>query len=124
MLKEYLINTYGEVIQKKTTKLQRMKRQAMSAKCRWIFMSRCIKNNILPKSFQTRPLLRTKKGYALTKEHNMKMLHATRDRARQQYHEQLKKINEINRQLAEEMSTEDFVSIRNVTETSREHEYK
>ena len=78
-------------------------------------MSKCIKNSILPKSFQTRPLLRTKKGYALTKEHNGKMLRATRDKARQQYHELLKRINEVTGQLEDTMSLEDFNNIKNVT---------
>ena len=95
MLKSYLTNTYGEVTHKKTTEIQRMKKQAMSAKCRWIFLSRCSKNEILPRSFQMRPTLKTRKGYELTKEYNMKMLHAAQNQARQQYHDYLRKIDEV-----------------------------
>ena len=86
-------------------------------------MSRCIKNNILPRSFQSRPVLRTRKGYRLTREDDMRMLRATRDGARQQYHEYLKKIRETNTQLEEALSTEDFTVVTNVTETSRERMY-
>ena len=124
MLKHYLINTYGEVIQKKTTKLQGMKKQAGSAKCRWIFMCRCTDNNVLPTSFQTKPVLKTRKGYNLTREYNMKMLRATRDGAKQQYHQYLQKIREINGQLEAELSDEDIEVITRVTETSKENKYK
>ena len=124
MLKQYLITTYGEVTQRKTTQLQRIKIQPASVKCRWIFLCRCVKNRILPKSFQTKPTLKTKKGYALTKEHNQKMLSATRDRVRQEYHAHLTKIKEITRQLEEHLSKEDFDTIVSVTETSRENKYQ
>ena len=124
MLKEYLLRTYGEVIHKNTTKLQRMKIQAASAKCRWIFMSRCAANNVLPKSFRTKPVLRTRKAYAITQEYNMKMLRTTRDRAKQQYHEYLKKIDETSAQLQSTMSLDDFVTVKNATEKSREYKYK
>ncbi len=52
------------------------------------------------------------------------MLRTTRDRAKQQYHEYLKKINEVNAQLQSTMSSEDFVTVTNATEKSREYKFK
>ena len=124
MLKEHLITAYGEAIQKKTTKIQRLKKQAASSKCRWIFMSRCIQHKVLPKSFRTRPVLRTKKGYMLTREYDEKMLSATRDETKEQYHRKLKKIQEMNNELEQSVSNEDHILIQNVTEKSKENKYK
>ena len=111
MLRKYITDTYGEVIYKKTTQIQRMKRQAASSKCRWIFLSRCAANNIIPKSFRTRPTLRTRKGGAITEKYDQKMLRTTRDSVKQQYHTYLRKINEMNGQVKETMSEEDFKKI-------------
>ena len=101
-----------------------MKRQAASAKCRWIFLSRCTANNVTPKSFRTRQTLQTRKGQALTEEYDQRMLKATRDSVKQQYHTYLKKINETNRQIKEAMSEEDFKTINDITEISRENQFQ
>ena len=122
--KSHLINTYGEVTEKKTIEIQKMKRQAMSEKCRWIFMSRCIKHNVLPRSFQTRPVRRTKKGYQLTKEYNTEMLCATQDQTQQQYHDYLKRIKDINEQLDDSKSTDNYIKVTQITETTRENQFK
>ena len=118
------MNTYGEVIKKKATKLQRMKIKAASAKCRWIFMSRCIKNDVLPKSFRTRPMLKTRRGYVLTLEYNKRMLKATCNNAKKQYLEYIKKIKEMNSDLREKITATDYEAIQCATDASRENKYK
>ena len=124
MLKQHLITTYGEVIQKKTTQIQRLKKQAAATKCRWIFLSRCTEHNVLPRSFRTRPVLRTRKAYLLTKEYKQKMLAKTRDEAKKQYHQRRRRIEEINSELQETVSREDHETIKLVTEKSREHKFQ
>ena len=124
MLKQHFIDTYGEVIYKKTTQMQRLKKQAASSKCRWIFMSKCLKHKVLPKSFQTKPVLRTRKGFRLTREYNRKMLEATRDETLTQYHLRLQKIDEISKELEENVTQEDHATVRNVTEKSREQKFQ
>ena len=112
------------MIQKKTTQIQRLKKQAAATKCRWIFMSRCAEHNVLPRSFRTRPVLRTRKGYVLTKEYNQRMLKATRDEAKKQYHQRLRRIDEIENELIPTVSTEDLTTIWRVTEKSRENKFQ
>ena len=123
MLKTHITNAYGEATYKQTTKLQQMKRQAARTKCRWIFMSRCVTNNVLPKSFKTKPVLRTRKGFTLTREYNRKMLQATRDDAKNRYHNHLNNIRTNEEQLATQLTTEDLTTIKNITEKSRENKY-
>ena len=99
-----------------------MKVKAASAKCRWIFMTRCITNDVLPKSFQTKPTLKTRRGYALTLEYNKRMLNATRNNAKQQYHDYLKKIEELNNELRATMTADDYNVIETATNTSKKRE--
>ncbi len=123
MLKTHITNVYGETTYKQTTKLQQMKRKAASTKCRWVFMSKCVTHNVLPKSFQTRPVLRTRKGYMLTKEYNKKMLQLTRNETKKQYHKYLKEIKTKEEELQTQMNADDFNVIHNKTDTSRENKF-
>ena len=95
----HIINAYGEAVKRTTTRLQRLKKQAASAKCRWIFLERCDQHDVLPKSFKTRPLLKTKKAYRITEEYNKKMLQITRDATKQQYHHHLRKMKRIEAEM-------------------------
>ena len=54
----------------------------------------------------------------------MKMLRATCNQTREKYHNLLKNISEVNKQLEKAMSKDDFTNIKNVTEMSREQKYK
>ena len=87
----HIIQTYREVTQKLIAKLQKLKKQKASAKCRWLFLSKCITQNVLPESFQNRPLLRTRRGFAAKKTYNKEMLKITRDEARVQHVKRCKK---------------------------------
>ena len=77
---------------KNNHKITEIEKQAASSKCRWIFMTRCLQNDVLPKSFKTRPVLRSRKGFRMTRDYNKRMLRATRDETKEQYHRQLRKI--------------------------------
>ena len=57
----------------------------------------------------------------ITKEYNQKMLEATRDEAKKQYHLRLQRINEINKEIQQSITEEDNTTIHRITEKSREH---
>ena len=60
----------------------------------------------------------------LTKEHNKKMLAATRDETKRQYYQRRRRIDEINSELQQTISKEDLDAIQLVTEKSREHKFQ
>ena len=123
-LKTYITNAYGEAIQRTTTKVQRLKKQAASAKCKWIFLERFVQNNVLPKSFKTIPLLKTKKAYRIIREYNFKMLEITRDATKQQYHRHLRKRKEIEEDIEKKVTKEDNALIQTTTNKSKENKFK
>ena len=52
------------------------------------------------------------------------MLKATRDEAKEQYHQRLQKISEIDNELQQSISSEDHTTIQRVTEKSRENKFQ
>ena len=104
--------------------MQRLKKQAASAKCRWIFLERCVQNKVLPESFKTKPLLKTKKAYRITREYNLKMLKIARDATKQQYHRHLRKIKEIEEDIEKKVTKEDNALIQATTNKSKENKFK
>ena len=87
-------------------------------------MCRCYENKILPKSFQTKPVLKSEKGYRLTREYNREMLRTTMNEAKLQYHRYLRNIRETNDHLKATLTEEDYNTITRITEGSRENKYK
>ena len=100
----HIIQTYREVTQKLIAKLQKLKKQKASAKCRYIFLSKCITHDDLPESFKTRLLLRTRRGFAATKTYNKEMLKITRDEARVQHIKLCKKISDVDNELQNKLT--------------------
>ena len=81
-LKNLLTTSYGEKIYKHTVDLQKMKVKASIAKTQLIFLKRCIKNIILPKSFRLKPPIKSIKGYNFMKDCNKKLVVLTKNNAK------------------------------------------
>ena len=124
MFKQHITTVYGETTYKDTRKLQNLKRKAAKSKCKWIFLCRCLKHNVLPKSFNTRPVTRTPKGYRATKEYNTRMLQITKDEEKTQYHKYLRTIAELTEKLQDTVSMNDLLTIERITEKTRENKFK
>ena len=73
-LKNLFTTSYGEKTYKHTFNLQKMKVKASIAKNQLIFLERCIKNNILPKSFRLKPPIKSIKGYNIMKDCSKKLV--------------------------------------------------
>ena len=59
----------------------------------------------------------------LTKEYNQKMLMATRNETKEEYHRKRRRIGEINDELRQNVSNTDHETIERITEKSRESQY-
>ena len=124
MFKQHITTVYGETTYQSTRKLQTLKRQAAAAKCKWIFLCRCLKHDVLPRSFVTKPVIRTQHAYRETREHNLKMLKITKNDEKKKYDRCLRRIREINNTIRRTVTVEDMERIHNITETSRENVFQ
>ena len=111
------------MILKTTSKLQQLKKQAASAKNRWIFLTRCLHNWILPKCFRSRPLVKSRKASNITRAYNFNMLRLAGNDAKQRYHSLLKDIRSVTTNLKEVLDEAHFTTVHRSTELSREKLY-
>ena len=100
-----------------------MKVKASIAKNQLIFLERCIKNNILPKSFRLKSPIKSIKGYNITKDCSKKLVVLAKNNAKQRMYSSLKKVEEIKLYLNNILSEEHYILIQNVTDNSREKEF-
>ena len=107
-LYKILNDTYGKVVYKLSSKLQKLKKQAASAKNRWIFMSRCYYNKVLPKTFRSRPLVMSRKAINVTRSYNFDMLRIATNDAKQRYHYILKEMKQLSDRLKNKLSRDHF----------------
>jgi len=123
MFKQTITNAYGQATFKTISKLQETKKKSCSAKTRWIFLMRCVTNKVLPKSFCSRPLVKSKKALQLTFDYNLRMLKLACNEAKQRYHELLNSIKQITSALQNILNEDDFNTTVRITESYREKVY-
>ena len=99
-----------------------MKVKASIAKNQLIFLERCIKNNILPKSFRLRLPIKSIKGYNSMNNCSKKLVGLAKNNAKQRMYSSLKKVEEIKSYLKNILSEENHI-LQSVTDNSREKEF-
>ena len=122
-LKKLVTTSYGEKTYKHPVDLIKMKIKASLAKNQLIFLERCIKNNILPKSFSLRPSIKSIKGYNIIKDCNKKLEMFAKNNANQRMYCSLKKVGQFKSYLKNILSEEHYILVQNVTKNSREKEF-
>ena len=89
-------------------------------------MERCIKNNILPKSFRLKPpikSIKSIKGYNIMKDCSKELVMLAKNNAKQRMYSSLKKVEEIKLYLKNILSEEHYILIQKVTDNSTEKEF-
>ena len=122
-LKKLFTTSYCEKTYKHAVDLQKMKVKASVAKNQLIFLERCIKNNILPKSFRLKSPIKSTKGYNIMIYCSKKLVVLAKNNAKQRMYSSLKKVEEIKLYLKKILSEEHYILIQNVTDNSREKKF-
>lgn len=78
-IKSYIITKYGKWIYTDTQQLQV---KFVHPKNQFIFLQRCIANNVIPKSFQVKTPIMSRKGKFLLCEYQQKPLRLEKDEAK------------------------------------------
>ena len=122
-LKQFITTSYGKKIYSTTKQFQEKKIKNAHAKNQFIFLQRCISNNITPKSFRIKSPINTKKANNLTKEYQTKLLIHAKNEARRRLYESKNTINSLRTQLESVISPRDLLVIENITEKSKNYHY-
>ena len=113
-LRNLFTTSYGEKAYKRTVDLQKIKVKASIANNQLIFLERCIKNNILPKSFRLKPPIKSNKRYNIMKVCSKKLVVLAKNNAKQRMYFSLRKVEEIKLYLTNILLEEHYILIQNV----------
>ena len=119
-LKSYILASYGASIQKKTVTLKEVKKNTAKAKNQVIFLQRCVKHKIIPKSLRIRCPIRSDRSKEITRRYRFELLLSVKNDAKRRYFKYARETKEIEEELRLVLSNEDMASVTNVTEKSRE----
>ena len=71
-LKSHIIASYGASVQKKTITLKEAKKNTANSKNQFIFLQRCVKHKVIPKSLRMRCPLRNERSKEIMKRYHGK----------------------------------------------------
>ena len=97
--RNYITASYGKKIYSETQQLQRVKVKFAIAKNDLIFLERCMVNNIMPKSFQIKSPILSKKGKNLIKQYQKKLLQLARNEAKKRMYKNNSKVKHLSNSL-------------------------
>ena len=82
-------------VRRSTKIIQQMKIKSSATKNPLIFLERCIKNNVTPKSFCLISLIKSRKGFNIKKECSRKLIVLARNDVKQSMHFHSRKVDTI-----------------------------
>ena len=118
--RNYITTSYGKKIYSLTQQLQRQKVKLANSKNQLIFLEKCITNKIIPKSFQVKSPILSKKGKMLQEEYQMKLLKLARNEAKQRMYKSRSNIVTYLNVLKEQLSKDDYDTLITITVNTKE----
>ena len=119
-LKEYITASYGASVYKRTVQLKETKKNIAKTKNQFIFLQKCVKNKLIPKSLRIRCPIRSNRGKEVTKKYRFELLLATKNDAKHRFFSTIKEADQIEEDLVSKLDFADMEIIRKVTEEARE----
>ena len=80
-LKNYLIANYGVGVQKKTIQLKEAKKDVAKTKNQFIFLQRCVKHKLIPKSLRIKSPIKGRRTKEIVEKYRMELLISLKDTA-------------------------------------------
>ena len=118
--KEYITASYGASVYQTTLNLKEMKKNMAKSKNQFIFLQRCVKNKIIPKSLRINCDIRNRKRRDIVHRFRFELLIATKNDAKHRFFNFVRIVKGLVYDLSQILSEEDMVAVNNITEKSRE----
>ncbi len=119
-LKNYLIANYGVGVQKKTIQLKEAKKNVAKTKNQFIFLQRCVKNKLIPKSLRIKSPVNNRRNKEIMEKYRMELLLSLKNTAKHRYFSCAAKVEALQEDLRLLLSREDMEKIEAVSEKARE----
>ena len=119
-LKEYITTSYGAGVYQSTLYLKEVKKNMARSKNQFIFLQRCVKHKIIPKSLRINCPIRNEKTKNIINRYRFEILIATKNDAKHRFFNRVQEVRNIENELSSILSNEDMRVVNNVTEKARE----
>ena len=123
-LKDYIQASYGASTYQLTSTLKETKKTMAKAKNQFIFLQRCIKHKLIPKSLRIKSPYRSPKTKNITERFRFDMLISMKNDAKHRFFNLVKIVRETENKLKLVLSESDMKVINDTTEKSREYMFK
>ena len=119
-LKEYITAIYGDSIYKKTLKLKEAKKDIAKTKNQFIFLQRCVKHKLIPKSLRIKCPVRNSRTTKIVKQYRFELLRSMKNDAKHRYFKCVEVAKDVHDGLSLLLSDEDMILVSDITEKARE----
>ena len=119
-LKHYLIANYGVGVQKKTNQLKEAKKTIAKTKNQFIFLQRCVKNKLIPKSLRIKSPINSSRSKEIVEKYRFELLLSLKNTAKHRYFSSAARVKALQEELRLLLSKEDLEKIEAASEKARE----
>ena len=119
-LKEYITASYGASIYNQTNKLKEAKKEVAKTKNQFIFLQRCVKHKVVPKSLRIKAPKRSLRVKTVIDRCRYELVISVKNDAKYRFFKCLKTAHDIEDNLKNTLTVNDMVTIQGVTEKARE----
>ena len=119
-IKDTITARYGASVHQKTIQLKEAKKTVAKTKNQYIFLQKCVKNKLTPKSLRIKCPTRTSRTSQIMMRYRSDLVIAVKNDAKHRFFDAMRKKNVIEEEVKNLLSPEDMQIIQNITEKSRE----
>ena len=119
-LKNYLIANYGVGVQKKTIQLKETKKDVAKTKNQFIFLQRCVKHRLIPKSLRIKSPIKGRRTKEIVEKYRMELLISLKNTAKHRFFGNATKVKALQDDLRLLLSQADMEKVEAASEKARE----
>ena len=123
-LKNTITASYGASIYKMTLELKEAKKGMAKAKNQFIFLQRCVKHKVIPKSLRIKSPLSNAQSKRITQQYRLELLVCAKNEAKKWFFTKRNFVSSIRIDLPPVLSENDMALIDEGTEKARETMFK
>ncbi|XP_065645854.1 uncharacterized protein LOC136076307 [Hydra vulgaris] len=119
-LKSYITAKYGADIYKQTEQLQLLKKSVAKSKNQYIFLQKCEKHKIIPKSLRINSPVSTNRAMSIVFRFRFEILICLKNDAKKRYFIFITETKNLQENLKSTLDEKDYEKVEHVTEKARE----
>ncbi|XP_065662568.1 uncharacterized protein LOC136085207 [Hydra vulgaris] len=119
--KSYVTAKYGAEIYKKTEQLKLLKKSVAKSKNQCIFLQKCVKHKIIPKSLRINSPIKNRRAIGIIYRFRFELLVSIKNDSRKRFFNLMNDVKNLQRSLKCHLDDKDYIKLEQITEKAREN---